>query len=404
MLLKLAWRNIWRNKRRSLIVVGSVIVGVIALIIIDGLNNGFLSQMLFNQVNLNISHIQIHKKGFNDNKTVQSFIPDKKKVESVLAENKKIKHYSERVVSFGLVSSAVSSSGVFILGINPGDESKITTISKSIIKGKYFSGKKREIVIGNKLAEKLKVDLGGKVITLANRPDGSIGSEVFRIVGIFQSPSSEFNKAYIFVPIGTLQNMLGIGNNIHEFAIVTEDYNLAETVKEEIKQKLNNEYEVLSYQDILPLLIMQMDLYKESMYIINMIIGLALIFGIINSMLMAVFERINEIGVLMAIGMKNGKIFSMILLESLLIGVLGTAIGLVLGFGLNEFLAFNGIDLSLFSKSLESWGIGAVIYPQLSIENLINTLLTIPFITVVGAIYPAWKAIKLEPVVAIRYV
>ncbi len=404
MLLKLAWRNIWRNKRRSMIVIGSVMVGVIALIIIDGLNNGFLSQMLFNQVDLNISHVQIHKRGFHDNKVVQSFIPDKKKVEKILRKNGKIKHFSERVVSFGLVSSAVSSSGVFILGINPEDESKITTVSKSIIKGKYFNGKGREIVIGSKLAEKLKVDLGGKVIALANRPDGSIGSEVFRIVGIFRSPSSNFDKTYIFVPIKTLQRMLGIGNNIHEFAIVTQNYNLAETVRDEIKQELSDKYEVLSYHDILPLLIMQMDLYKETMYIINMIIGLALIFGIINSMLMAVFERVNEIGVLMAIGMKNGKIFSMILLESLLIGIVGTVFGVFIGLGLNEILSVQGIDFSLFSKSLESWGIGAVIYPHLSLENLITTFLMIPFITMLGAIYPAWKAIKLEPVAAIRYV
>ncbi len=404
MLLKLAWRNIWRNKRRSMIVIGSVMVGVIALIIIDGLNNGFLSQMLFNQVDLNISHVQIHKRGFHDNKVVQSFIPDKKKVEKILRKNGKIKHFSERVVSFGLVSSAVSSSGVFILGINPEDESKITTVSKSIIKGKYFNGKEREIVIGSKLAEKLKVDLGGKVIALANRPDGSIGSEVFRIVGIFRSPSSNFDKTYIFVPIKTLQRMLGIGNNIHEFAIVTQNYNLAETVRDEIKQELSDKYEVLSYHDILPLLIMQMDLYKETMYIINMIIGLALIFGIINSMLMAVFERVNEIGVLMAIGMKNGKIFSMILLESLLIGIVGTVFGVLIGLGLNEILSAQGIDFSLFSKSLESWGIGAVIYPHLSLENLITTFLMIPFITMLGAIYPAWKAIKLEPVAAIRYV
>ncbi len=404
MLLKLAWRNIWRNKRRSMIVIGSVMVGVIALIIIDGLNNGFLSQMLFNQVDLNISHVQIHKRGFHDNKVVQSFIPDKKKVEKILRKNGKIKHFSERVVSFGLVSSAVSSSGVFILGINPEDESKITTVSKSIIKGKYFNGKGREIVIGSKLAEKLKVDLGGKVIALANRPDGSIGSEVFRIVGIFRSPSSNFDKTYIFVPIKTLQRMLGIGNNIHEFAIVTQNYNLAETVRDEIKQELSDKYEVLSYHDILPLLIMQMDLYQETMYIINMIIGLALIFGIINSMLMAVFERVNEIGVLMAIGMKNGKIFSMILLESLLIGIVGTVFGVLIGLGLNEILSAQGIDFSLFSKSLESWGIGAVIYPHLSLENLITTFLMIPFITMLGAIYPAWKAIKLEPVAAIRYV
>jgi len=121
MLLKLAWRNIWRNKRRSTIVVGSVIVGVIAVILMDGLTSGMLYQMLFNQISSSVSHIQIHKKGFNDNKVVQSFMPDYHKVEDVVKGNSSVQSYSKKVVSFGLLSSASSSSGVFINGIVPSE-------------------------------------------------------------------------------------------------------------------------------------------------------------------------------------------------------------------------------------------------------------------------------------------
>ena len=122
MLLKLAWRNIWRNKRRSLIVIGSVVVGVIAAILLDALQGGMVNQMLFNQISLIVSHIQIHKKGFNDHKEIKSFLPHPGTVEKILKNEKRVKYYSKRVITFGLLSSADNSAGVFIYGIEPSRE------------------------------------------------------------------------------------------------------------------------------------------------------------------------------------------------------------------------------------------------------------------------------------------
>ena len=404
MLLKLAWRNIRRNKRRSLVVLGSVIVGIIAVLFMNGFMNGMLYQMLSNQISTNVSHIQIHKKGFNDNKVIQSFLPDAEKVEEELKTNPQVKAYSRRVITFGLISSATNSSGVYINGIDPGKEKQVSIIYKQIKEGKYFTGGKREIVIGAKLAEKLEVGLGDKVVAMSNTPDGTIGSEVFRIVGIYKSFSSEFDKSFIYIPIETAQNMLNIDHHIYEYAVVANDYHKVEQVKNSIKAGLNDNYEVMSYKDLLPFLVYQIDLSKESMWIFNLIIELALIFGIVNSMLMAVFERINEIGVLMSIGMKNMKIFFMILMEGLVIGVIGTGIGLVIGYLIMLPLESVGLNLSIYTESLESFGVGAIIYPTLSIDDVIGILIMIPFISIIGAVYPAYKAIKLEPVYAIRYV
>ena len=404
MLIKIAWRNIWRNRRRSAIVLLSVIVGVVALIFTDGLTNGMMRQMLFNQVSTNIAHIQIHKKGFIDNKMVQNYLPDKEKAESILKETSMIKAYSERVITFGLLSSPTNSSGVYINGINPEDEAKVSIINESIIKGNFLNGRERSIVLGEKLAEKLDVGIGDKVVAMSNTPEGNIGSELFRVAGIFETFSSDFDKSNIYIPITTAQRMLDIQNKIHEIAIVLDDYQNADAVRNSIRKNLSDNYEVLSYKDILPLLLMQMDLYKESMMIINMIIGLALIFGIINTMLMAVFERINEFGVLMSIGMKNYKIFLMVVYEALFIGTIGTLIGIIFGIMIHIPLSIYGIDFSIFSESLSSLGVGSIIYSDISYTNLISLLVMIPFISVLGAIYPASKAIKLEPVYAIRYV
>lgn len=404
MLLKIAWRNIWRNSRRSLIVLGSVVVGVIAVIFMDALSIGFSQQMLFNQIDLNIGHVQIHKEGFAANKNIKSFIPNNKVVESALKSTSGVKNWSKRVIAFGLLSSASNSSGVYMYGVNAEDEKKISVIDESIIEGDFLSGGVREIIMGQKLADKLGVELGDKVVGMSNRIDGSIGSEVFRVKGIFSTTNSEFDKAYVYTNINTLQNMLDLGDKVYEYGITANNYKDASDIATVIKNKLNSDYEVLSYKDILPILILQIDMTKQMMVIVNVIIGLALIFGIINTMLMTVYERIREFGVLMSIGMKNGKIFLMIVFEAFIIGVFGTVLGLILGSALVYPFSVGGIDMSLFAEGLNSLGTGAVIYPVLNIGGIINTIIMIPFVTVLGAVYPAIKAIRLEPVNAIRYV
>ncbi|MBU1097449.1 MAG: ABC transporter permease [Bacteroidetes bacterium] len=404
MLFKLAWRNIWRNKRRSFIVFISVIVGVNAMLFMDGMSNGMLSQILFNEISLNVSHIQIHKNGFTDNKMVQNYIPDYENVEKIIITNKSIRYYSKRIVTFGLLSSAANSTGIYLNGIEPEKKQNVSRIKSSIIEGKYLSGNSGEIVIGKKLAEKLQVELGDKVVALANTSDGSIGSDVFRIVGIYKSPSSEFDKSYVYIPITNAQTMLNLQNKIHEFAIITNNYNSANIIRDKLRETLSGSYEVLSYEDLLPFVIIQLDMYKESLFVINLIISLALIFGIINSMLMSVFERIREIGVLMSIGMRNGKIFLMILIEAFTIGTAGTIIGVISGYLINIPFSTFGINLSVFAQSLESFAVGAILYPKLSVENFVMILLMIPLISILGALYPAYKAIKLEPVYAIRYI
>ncbi len=404
MLLKIAWRNIWRNSRRSIIVLGSVVVGVVSIIFMDALTNGFVRQMLFNQIDTNVGHIQIHEKGFRDNKNIKNYIPDNNTVESAIENTEGVKHSSKRVISFGLLSSASNSSGVYMYGVVADSEKYVSIIDESLIEGSYLSGGEREIMIGDKLAEKLDVELGDKVVGMANRIDGSIGSDVFRIKGIFSTPNSEFNRSYIYTNLQSIQSMLELGDRVYEYSLTVDNYKNAPAITEKINEKLSSEYEVLSYRDILPLLILQVELTKESMWVINLIIGLALIFGIINTMLMTVYERIQEFGVLMSIGMKNGKLFTMIIFEAFIIGIIGTLLGLILGSALVYPLSLTGIDLSTFAEGLTSLGTGSVIYPTFSPDGIITTLLMIPFITVLGAVYPAFKAIRLQPVSAIRYV
>lgn len=404
MIFRIAWRNIWRNRRRSLIVMISVAIGIIAALLMDTLSRGMMVQMLENQIGSHVSHIQIHRKGFRADPVIQNFLPDPQRVQTAVSRLGEIGFWTERVITYGLLSSAESSSGITLVGIDPTREADVTTIKNSVVAGRYLSGERNEIVIGRKLAEKLNVTMGDKVVDMATSIDGSVASDVFRVVGLYETFSSEFDKVFAYVDLAHMQDMLGLRSNVSEVALLVRDRDQLDRVKEELRHELGESYEVLSYPEILPFLVLQLDIFEESMYIFYLIIGIALIFGIINTMLMSVFERITEFGVLKAIGMGGRLLVTMVVLEALLLGVLGTVAGFIIGYGIYLPLSQSGVDLSMFAESLKSIGSGSVIYPVLTFSGAINALVIIPLVAVLGAIYPAAKAARLQPIEAIRHV
>ncbi|HUI30241.1 MAG TPA: ABC transporter permease [Candidatus Acidoferrales bacterium] len=402
MIRKIAWRNILRNKRRSLILVISIIIGVMAIVLTDGLSVGMMQQMLTNQIGADAGYIQVHKKGYQANPALKNSVADPEEIRTALAKVTLPCNVSERLRTFGIVSSAYNSSGVSILGVEPGSEKKVTTICKYVTKGTYLSGKPAEILISSSAAEKLKVELGDKVVVMASRFDGSIGSEACRVVGIFETFDSGFDQGHVYISLQTAQQMLGTDNRISEFVVNPVDAKQTDMVANEIRSKLTNSYEVLTYRQMLPLLVMQVQLYDETIYIFYAIIAIALIFGIVNTMLMAVMERTHEFGVDMAIGMSNRRIFAMILTEAAFLGIVGTAVGLVASFAIFIPLSYSGWNLAMFSESLRSLGVGTTIYPILTASSLVNAIVIIPIATIIGAVYPATRAIRLRPVEAIR--
>jgi len=402
-LTTVAWRNVWRNKRRSMIILVSIMVGVIATVLMDALSRGMIVQMLENQIRSHISHLQIHRDGFRDNPVIQATIPNADSVENALKAVQGIS-YSPRVLTYGLISSASNSAGIFLVGVDAEREKRITSVSASLVAGEYLTDKPNEAVVGEALAEKLGIGLGDRIVAMASAVDGHVGSDVFRIVGLFETFSSEFDKSTMYVPIANAQSMLALRGQVSEFALITSDLERLPAIQKTLKEQLGEKYEVYTYGEIVPLLLAVVDMYDQSMAIFYAIIGIALIFGIINTMLMSVFERIHEFGVLKAIGMPDSRLLMMVLLEALHLGVIGTALGFAIGYVLYIPLSHTGLDLRMFSEGLRSFGVGAIIYPVLTWGSVANALLIIPFISVLGALYPALRAAHLTPVSAIRHV
>ncbi len=404
MLLTLAWRNIWRNKRRSIIVILSIVVGIFAIVLDESLQRGMMKQLLDNQVSVHLSHVQVHRKGFNDNPLVQSTIPDPARVQALLDTDRTVAMYGRRVILYGLANSAGASSGVAIVGVEPDREWRITDIASSIAEGGYLTGSPREAVIGRKLAEKLDLRLGDKLVLMASTAKGEVGSDLFRVRGIYRSFSSEFEKSFVYISLAAAQTMVYDRPEVSEIVVRMRERERADTLSARLRASLDSAYEALSYREALPMMVAQIELYEKMMYIVYVVVGTAMIFGIVNAMLMSIFERMREFGVLMAVGMKPGILFRMIILEAVLLGVTGSIIGMAASLPVYAWFAAHGMNLGMFSDSLRAWGFGSVIYPELPPAVILRQLFVVPVVCVIAALYPAAKALRLQPVQAMVYV
>jgi putative ABC transport system permease protein len=404
MILKLAWRNLWRNRRRSLIVLIAIAIGLISLALTDSIYNGMMIQMFRDQVGSHVGHLQVHRAGFNDNKIVQSWLPDPARVETLLQADSLVSHFSKRVIAFGIVTSASNSSGISLVGIEPERERLVTTIERSVVAGNYLPDGQRAILVSNRMAEKLNVRIGDKLVVMASALDGSVGTDVFRICGLYETSSSEFDRLFVYVPLQFSQQLLGLDDRVMEIAAVLHNPESASQLQNRLRAELGSDFEVLSFAELIPLMMQIITIAQQTMVVYYIIIGIATMFGIVNALLMSVFERTRELGILMATGMKNRSIVAMILMEALLLSLLGTVIGLGTGVGISLLLAKSGIHLAAFAEGLTMFGASSTIYPVVSISGIINGVTVVPAIAVISALYPAARAIRLEPVRAIQYV
>ncbi len=402
MLFKIAWRNIWRNRIRSLVVIASVAVGLFAGMFMMAFFLGLAKQEIDSTIETQLSHIQFHNPAFIEDKDANYTIENGPAILDILKKNSNVKAVSGRVITTGMISSTSSASGVEIHGIAPDEESAVTSISKNVIEGAYFNGAKmNEIVIGKKLAEKLGVKLHNKIVLTFQSKSGDLTAGSFRIAGIFRSRNSAFDQTTVFTRFDDLAGLLGTGNGIHEIAIILKDGQKTTQVAKELKK----EYPLLLVQtwtELSPQMALLTGIMDQVMYVIIGIILLALMFGIINTMLMAVLERQREFGMLMAIGMNKPRVFFMILLESVMLTCAGIPAGILLTIVTVGSFARHGIDLSAFSQALSQFGFSNIVYPELQHSMFLPVTLMTAFTAVLSAIYPAIKALQFKPAEAIH--
>ena len=404
MLLSISWRNIWRNKVRSLVIIFSIALGIFAGVVSAAFFKGMADQRINKVINTELSFIQIHNPGFEQTSDFDNFIINAKQIEGELLKIPNVTGVSRRMSIQSMAASAETASGVKISGVFPESEKTVTNISTKIVDGKYFEGISRNpVVIGKKLAEKLNVKVRSKIILTIQDMDNNITSGAFRIAGIYSTANNMFDEANIFVRFSDIQKLTNFPNNgAHEIAININDNENLPPIFIAAENVAGTKLVVKTWKELSPemnYLTEAMDMY---MYIFIIIILFALLFGIINTMLMVVMERTKEIGMLMAIGMNKGKVFSMIVLESVLLSLTGGIVGIIIGAVSSKFGETHPIDLSMWAQGYQQLGYDAFVYMSLDPGMLIDITVLVIITGVIAAIYPAYKALKNDPADALR--
>jgi putative ABC transport system permease protein len=402
MLFTLAWKNLWRNKKRSLIILIAIALGLWAGLFSVAISIGLWESTINSTIDRNLSHIQIHTKEFKDEKLISKYIPNGNDIVNNIRNEKGIKDVSGRVLIEGMASSPTSSSGINIIGINPEHEKNVTTIPTYIEKGNFFQTNKRNpVVIGEKLADKLGLHLNSKIVLTFQNIDTTLTYAAFRIVGIFKTESTNFDQSHLFVKSSDLYNTMGSKPIISEIAIRLNSSNDLDTVYAKLKQNYSS-LVVETWKQLAPELEFTYEMMILELEIFLGIILAALLFGITNTMLMSVMDRIREFGVLMAVGMKRIRVFFLILIETFILSIFGGILGMALGGITVWYLSDKGIDLSIFAEGLNAYNMPTQMYPVLPLYFYFLLVVMIIITAIIAAIYPSVKTIKLKPAQAIR--
>ena len=403
MILSISWRNIWRNKTRSFVVITAVALGICAGVFSTAFMKGMMDHRTQSAISTEISHIQIHKQNYRQENSLQLYMNES---EAVVEQIKKINHVkgvSQRIIIQSMISSAETSSGVKIAGIYPENEKMVTNLSTKLVEGKYFKGvPKNPVVIGQKLADKLNVKLHSKIVITLQDMDNNITAGAYRIAGIFKTSNSNFDEMNVFVRYDDLSRLLALPEGAsHEIAIFVDDNEMVDIIQNKVKEFIPD-YEILNWKEISPELSYLTEIMDMYMYIFIIIILLALLFGIINTMLMVILERRKEIGMLMAVGMNKIKVFTLILVETVQLSLVGGVIGVFTGGLISKYFETHAINMSMFAEGLSKIGWDSMVYCSVEIDMIFNVTIMVIIAGIIASVYPAYKALKYDPAEALR--
>jgi ABC-type lipoprotein release transport system permease subunit len=405
MIAKLAWKNIWRNKVRSGVILGATGIGLFAGFYLSAFMSGWVVGAANNDIDTYLAHVQIHDTAFLSNGDVNAFFMQAPVVEKIRQSGLPASVACCLKLS-GMLASASNAIGVTAKGVTVEDEKAIATIWKHIpdTLGAFLpDGARTPIVISQKIAEKLKVKLKSKIVFTFQDVEGEMQSVAFRVCGIYKTSNGAFDEGNIFVRRDDIFAYTGLPDDAaHEASVKVADLETCKVVAPQIKALFPG-MDVQDWSELNPMLSMSMGWMEVFAIIINAVFLFALSFGIINTMLMAVLERTRELGMLGAIGMSKGKIFRMIMLESVFLTLLGSLAGIAVGVAAIAPSVDSGIDLSfMMEDTFEDFGFGSIVYPVLSVKTFVEIVVLVIITGIISAIYPARKALKLNPLEAIR--
>ena len=397
----LAWRNLWRNHRRTLIMLSAITVGVWAMIFMTALMRGMVDDMLLNGIRNLPGEVQIHHPEYRDDPSINNSIatPDETLLRAM--QIPKVKAWTNRVRVPAVISSERDSRGVTLLGVEPNSEVQLSFDLDNIIEGRFLKDSNDNgIVIGAKMAERLETRLGKRIVIMSQDPENNIADRGFRIVGIYKAKLASMEEIYVYAGLHTVQKLLNLENQVSEIAITGKNYRHVEGWYLQIKEAAGKNLQTQPWYEIDTYMGTMLAMMDGFVLVWVVVIFLALSFGLVNTLVMAVFERIREIGLMQALGMRPSMILYQILIESFFLLVIGLLLGNILAVATIIPLQ-DGIDISVVAKGMEMMGTSSILYPALKINDMLLANIVVIILGLLTSILPAWHAASFNPVEAL---
>lgn len=400
MLWKVAWRNIWRNRTRSLVIIIAIALGLWAGVFASAFVVGMMHEKIESLIKLEISDFQIHHPKFREERDVRFFIDSPEQLLQQIRKEEVVEAVSERLVVNAMINAPGKSGAIQLSGIDPDAESKLSGLHEYLDSGAWFEGMRRNpVVLSSKVALKYNLKLRSKLVLTVQDVHGEITAASFRVAGVFNTNNPPFDERQVYVLRKDLDALVGAGGQVHEIAVLLKDHEQADPMASKYAS-LRSDLEILPWMDLTPGMRMMIGMLDTYAYYIVAIIMLALLFSIVNTMLMAVLERVREIGMLMAVGMNKIRVFGMIVLETVMLTLIGGPLGLLLSWACVTYFGEKGIDVG--GSAYADMGFATTVYTRLVPETYLVITLMVIVMAILAAIYPARKALQLNPSEAIR--
>lgn len=408
MLIKLAWRNIWRNKRRTLITITSILFAVLLSSFMQSIQKGAWDRMVDNVVNFYFGYIQIHSKGYWEEQSIDKAFPMESDIFSLTSEMPEIKTLVPRLESFALAAHGDNTIGALVAGTDPIAEDVMSNLSTRLIAGSYFEKEEDAAIIAEGVAENLEIKTGDTLVLISQGYHGVNAAGKYPVKGILKFGSPELNKQMIYLPLKTAQKFYGAPGLLTSVAVAVTDKNEVKQVLSVLQSRLDtmSTYEVMDWQTLMPELVQAREVDSAGNVIILIILYIIIGFGIFGTILMMTKERTYEFGVLVAIGMKRFQMGLMVWLEIIFLGLTGAGAGILASIPLVGYFNVNPVDFSKISEDMkdayEKFGFEPVFPTALEAGIFLQQALVVLVITSILAIYPLLKIKSLKPVEAMR--
>lgn len=402
MIFKLAWRNLWRNKRRTLITIASIFFAVLLACIMRSFQEGVYEKMIGNVVSFYTGYIQVHKDGYWDEQIIDNSFEDESTLATKLAQTPGVEAVVPRLESFALASSGEETKGCMVVGIDPEKEDQLTFLRNKLVAGKYLQSGQTGVLVADSLSKKLNLEVGDSIVLLGQGYHGASASGLYPVVGTVRFGSPELNERLIYLPIEDAQEMYGAEGRVTAWAFAVANPQDVPELVEGIKSELDNSFEVLDWKQMMPDLVQMIEIDRGGGILMMTVLYVIIAFGIFGTVLMMTAERKYEFGVLLAIGMKRAKLIWVLIVETIFMGLIGSFAGMMAALPVVLYYQKNPIRAESMAEAYAQFGFEPVFPMAFDLGTFLTQALIVILFIVLISIYPVFKILKTDPVKAMR--